>query len=184
MKLAFSKNPRLIGSLLIQWGMADGFFELAPVSHFIVIFDEKLVFESNLSKGVHVCSLRDFLDGHNEIAYSFRLKNDLTLEQEEAIYQSVVKQCVGKSYDLSALFYLGWRVFLKKFFNKPIPEDNEWNWNEQFFCVETILPICEAIKETTGISLFPNLESDMLDPMRLCELMKQNQNLEIEYGRP
>ena len=180
-RIAFSRNDKMIGSWLIRWGISEGFFSLAPVSHFIAIFDEKLVFESNLERGVHFTDLLEFRK-KNTIACSFRLKKELSLQEEEAIYQSLLKTVVGKPYDLSALLYLGWRVFLKKFFNKPLPEDNKFNWNDQFFCVETVCALNKELVEQVNIAIFPQLEADMIDPWLLCQKMKSNPNLEEISG--
>lgn len=177
MRIAFSRNDKMIGSWLIRWGIGEDFFSLAPVSHFIVIFDEKLVFESNLERGVHISDLAHFRS-KNTIVCSFRLKQELKLQEEEAIYQALLKSVVGKSYDLSALLYLGWRVFLKKFFKKPLPENNKFNWNDQFFCVETVCALNKELVEQVNVSIFPQLEADMIDPWTLCQIMKNNSNLE------
>lgn len=173
MRIAFSRNNCAIGSFIIRWGISDGLFSLAPASHFIVIFDEKLVLHSNLHGGVHVESLESFVKS-SEVVESFRLKNKLKLEDEEAIYQTLVHRIVGKAYDFAALFYISWRVFLKKFFKKPMPETNPWNLNDQFFCVETISELNKVLCERTQVRLFSDLEASIVDPFSLLQRMREN----------
>lgn len=115
-------------SKLIMWGLNE------PVSHFAICFDDKIVFHSDLT-GMHI-SWKASFDKTHETIYSITL--DLPLEQEEAIYQSVITEYDGAGYDYGAFAYFCWRAALYKFFNTPLPDTNPWGSATRFLCDEEI----------------------------------------------
>jgi hypothetical protein len=112
-------------SKIIRWAFNE------PVSHFAVVMDGKIVFHSNLL-GAHLNWWSNF-SKHCEVV--LRKDLDLTLIQEESVYQSLI-QIEGKPYDWSAFFYFIYRGLLLRLFKIPIPETNIQKNDGGFLCVE------------------------------------------------
>lgn len=169
MKLVLTRNDNLIGSFLIRWGTSDSFFSLAPVSHFIIVFDDKLVFESTLSRGLHVTTLSE---AHDPII-SFEFVPPLSSKVKGLIYEKAL-ELSGNSYDLSSMLYISWRMFLKKFFNKEIPKKNSTEINDQYFCVEVIEIINGAFKALGLQCPIEDTEYSMVSPWELAKLLRNS----------
>ena len=109
MKLVWTKS-KLPLSVAIRWLLKE------PVSHFAVVFDDRLVFHSNLF-GTNLQWFDNFKDSCN-IVYikDFRL----TLREEEEVYQNLIK-FGNRSYDWSAFFKLLFWGLKKKLTGKDIP---------------------------------------------------------------
>lgn len=144
MKLIFTKS-KLPLSKLIRWGLNE------PASHFAIVFDNSIVFHSNLT-GTHVDWYNHFKSSC-EIAYE--LDYNLPLEAEESIYQSILNKNTGKSYDFGGFFYFIWRALLNKCFGFKFPEINKWSKEGKFLCtgLAAELPLehfkgLETIKDT------------------------------------
>ena len=120
-------------SKLIMWGLDE------PVSHFAIALDDKIVFHSDLT-GLHIVWKNTF-DKTRKTIFEYDLA--LPLEQEEAIYQSILNQYDGSSYDFGAFIYFGWRALLRKAFKKEMPQNNPWGNKNHFLCDEIIqlLPV-------------------------------------------
>lgn len=124
-----------------------------PVSHFGIVFDNGIVFHSNLL-GSHIEWFGTF-SKHCEIVYS--LEFTLNLEDEEKIYRAILDTYDDKPYDYGALFYFAYRAILLRTIGKPLPTTNELQSADKFLCTElaTCLPdniIPAAIKaEDLGI---------------------------------
>lgn len=133
MRVIATKNNSIM-SRLIRWVTSQ------PASHFAIVFDEKFVFHSNL------------LGAHPEFFTSFKKRNEivesevffLTLEQEESVYQSIIKTFDGKGYDFGAFLFAGIYRLANKLFNVEIPYRNKWNGKNKFLCTE----IVEALLST------------------------------------
>ena len=123
MKLIFTKSGAPL-SRFIRWGLNE------PVSHVGILFDNKLVFHSNLL-GVHPEGIYSF-KSHSELVLELEL--NLTLDQEEAIYQALLVKYDGNPYDYSAFAYFVWRAFLYKTMNTPIPNTNAWQKPTWYIC--------------------------------------------------
>lgn len=134
MKLLWVKSGLPL-SKLIMWGLDE------PCSHFAVVFDDKIVFHSNLS-GLHIVWFESFLKSYEVV---FEIDVPLPLEEEEKMYQSIITKYDGASYDYGAFAYLTWRGFLKKFFGKPIPSHNPWASSKRYICDEVIQLLPEEI---------------------------------------
>lgn len=132
-------------SKFIMWGLSE------PVSHFAMVFDNKIVFHSDLT-GVHIAWLDTFLKTHT-VVYEKTLK--MTLKQEEAVYQNIISKYDGKGYDYGGFLYFCYRGFLKKFFKKAMPEKNIWGSKRGFLCTEmvSVLPDTIVPKEIKEMDL-------------------------------
>lgn len=116
-------------SKFIMWGLKE------PVSHFAIVFDDKIVFHSDLT-GVHISWYNTFLKSHTVV---FELDHsDAALELQEQVYQNIINQYDGKWYDYGAFLYFIWRGTLKRFFGKAMPEKNPWGSKSGFLCTEMI----------------------------------------------
>lgn len=111
-----------------MWGLDE------PISHFAVVFDNSIVFHSDLT-GLHIQWFKTFLKTH-EVVYE--LDYSPGLEQEEAIYQGVLNAYDGRGYDYGAFVYFAWRALLKKLFNKPMPEKNPLGHKDRYLCDEVV----------------------------------------------
>lgn len=134
MKLIWTKSSKPL-SILIRWGLTE------PVSHFAIVFDNFLVFQSNLL-GVGLAVYSDFVK-HCEVVYSVDV--ELPLQEEEAIYKSIIPLFVGRAYDWKAFAYFCYRGFLQKVFRIPIPKISPFNTNSNKteICVELIKALPE-----------------------------------------
>lgn len=113
-------------SKLIRWGLGQ------TCSHFIIAFDDAICFHSYMTG----CDL-EFLDTikeRAEIVYEIPLS--LSQEDEELIYQNLVKRFYKKRYDYLALLYFIYRGILYKLFKSPIPTHNAWGRKNSFLCTE------------------------------------------------
>lgn len=148
-QIVFTKNNSCL-SKLIRWLSNE------PVSHAAIIFDKKIVFESNLY-GTHPKWFCSFIK-KNIILLSLDLK--MTLEQEEDIYLQI-PQYDAKPYDFGALFYMIYRGLLYKLFNLPIPRTNLFGREDQFLCVELakiLDPTLENLDTITPYQLYLKLK--------------------------
>lgn len=141
MTLIWTKN-KLPLSKVICWAFNE------PTSHFGIVFDNGIVFHSNLS-GTHVEWFKTFTK-KSEIVYS--KEYDLSLLEEEAIFQQILTTYDDRPYDISGFLYFSWRALLLKFLNKPLPSSNKWNNKNSYLCTELagVLPeniVSKSIKE-------------------------------------
>lgn len=122
-------------SKLIRWTMNE------PVSHFGIVFDNGIVFHSNLL-GTHIEWYGSFVK-NCDIVHSIEIP--LSLEAEEAVYKNLLNTYDDKPYDFGALFYFGYRALLKKFFGVPLPQRNEWAKADNFLCTEIAGVLPESV---------------------------------------
>lgn len=146
MKLIWTKS-NLPLSIFIRWGLKEA------TSHFAIVFDEKIVFHSNLL-GTNIKWFNTFKN-HCEIVHEINYK--LSLDQEEEIYQKILNTYDDKKYDYPAFLYLIWRGILRRFFNKPFPEINAWKEKDTYLCTQlaTSLPdfLVPELKNITDLGM-------------------------------
>lgn len=155
MLLIFTKSSQPL-SKLIRWGTDE------PVSHFAIVFDDKLVFHSNLL-GVHL-EWFDTFKKHATIVYSISLRHT-TLEEQEAVFRGIVDNFDGSKYDFKAFLYFAWRVFLRKCFNKELPKVNIWDDKHGFLCTELAKALPTPFKLDADLSI--------ITPFTLWEIYKE-----------
>lgn len=146
-----------------MWGLDE------PVSHFAVLFDDKIVFHSDLT-GVHISWYQTFLKTHTVV---FEKKLNLSLEKEEEIYQNIITKYDGDGYDYTGFLYFVWRGVLKKFFKKPMPLVNKWGSKKGFLCTEMVEVLPDEI-------IPPSIKSrdlSMVSPYVLWELILDNDSI-------
>lgn len=127
MKLLWVKGHAPL-SKFIMWGLDE------PVSHFAVLFNDSIVFHSDLT-GLHIQWYKSFLKTHDVV---FELEYSPSLQKEEVVFQSIVDLNDGKGYDYGAFLYFAWRGVLKKFFKRPMPDKNPWGSKDRYLCDEVI----------------------------------------------
>lgn len=154
MKLIFTRSRAPL-SVLIRWGLKE------PVSHFAIVFDDKVVFHSNLL-GTHINWFNSFKKSC-EVVYT--LDRNLSLEAEEQVYQSIIDKNIDKSYDFKAFAYFVWRVILWRLLGKPLPEKNTWAKNGQFLCTGLAAELPpEYFPELDGVQ-----DTEMISPYQIAK---------------
>jgi hypothetical protein len=154
MKLIWTKSTSPL-SVLIRWALNE------PVSHFAIVFDNKLVFHSNLL-GLHVGWFNTF---KKQCTVVYEKDYPMALEKEEAIYQEILDREDGKSYDYGAFAYFAWRALLKKLFRIPLPKENSWDSIDQDICTESAKYLQYVIPEEIPADLA------MLSPYQLALIL-------------
>lgn len=131
MKLIWTKSGLPL-SKLIRWGLNE------PVSHFGIVFDNGIVFHSNLL-GTHIEWYGTFVK-HCTIVY--QLDFPMSLVEEEAVYQKILNTYDDRGYDFGGFAFFIWRGLLYRTFSTPFPAKNEWQSASKFLCTElaTVLP--------------------------------------------
>lgn len=142
MRIIFTRNSTLL-SKIIRAGLKE------PVSHVAIVFDDKIVFHSNL-KGTHIEWFNEFKK-KSDVVYT--LSYDLSLEEEEAIYQSVIDKNISKPYDFSAFLFFAYRAFMHKVFGTDYPITNPANKSWAWICVEAVGSLPEKFQPKTPIDL-------------------------------
>lgn len=159
MRLIWTKS-RLPLSVLIRWGLSE------PVSHFAMVFEEKIVFQSNLL-GTQINWLKTFLSKHGtEIVFTL----DYPLEEhaEDKVWDAICNENDGKSYDYGAFFYFIYRAFLFKFFKRPFPKTNPLATKGEFLCTKLSQSLPADI--IPGVSDI--LDADIVTPYQLYLVLK------------
>lgn len=155
MKLMWTRSSAPL-SKVIRWISKE------PVSHFVVCFDNKWVIHSNLL-GVHLNWLSTFTK-HCEIVYT--IECDLSLENEEKVYRSLLDNFDERGYDFGAFFYFLFRGLLYKFLKIPMPAQNKWGNKDKFLCTEIsqVLPKDVITIDVSNV--------DIITPYKLYQLLK------------
>lgn len=112
-------------------------------SHMQVVFDCRstgIVFDIYFS-GSRIRFLKDVLAGC-EIVHSIEL--NLTVEQEDAVFDLMVEKFDGQSYAFKAAIYLGYRKVMNRLFGWQIPPVNPYLGKNEMFC-DMVYGIVEAI---------------------------------------
>lgn len=130
-------NNKLIGSKIIVWGSKYEWQNSANVpSHAGLLFFNSIVLHSNFANGVHIEPLYSFRKKNAVVCSLKRNKKQRTECECEGLFERYAKQAWSQKYDFPAIFYLIWRILLKKMFNKPIPTVNKWEKPDKWFCDE------------------------------------------------
>lgn len=127
MKLIFTRSHKPL-SLLIRWGTGE------PVTHMAIVFDDFLVFQSNLL-GVGLEAF-EYFKKSCEIVYTIDYPMDE--EAEEAVYKALIPKFYGQPYGWGAFVYDSWRLILKKFLRIPMPKVNPMDSASQKLCFELV----------------------------------------------
>lgn len=153
MIIAFTRNSSLF-SKLIRWAFDE------PVSHVVFVFDSKFVIHSNLL-GVQFDWFKTFKK-KNQILISKKL--EMSLEQEETVYQGLLDGNDEEGYDFRAFWYFAYRALLYKAFKTPMPSKNKKN-GAGFLCTEMYGTLPEW--------LVPKVEADLsiTTPYQLAKIM-------------
>lgn len=155
MKIIFTKNKKL-GSKFIRWGLEE------PVSHVAILFDNGFILHSHIN-GVEPVWGKTFLES-NEVVFSLSYRKQKSLNREMKLMGELLNKYDKAEYDLGSLAYFVWRGFLRKFFNKPLPEENKWNNKKAFLC------------SGWATVLIKNKENDMITPYELYQRLKQDKD--------
>ena len=142
MKIIFTKNTTII-SKLIRWGLKES------VSHVAIVFDNKIVFHSNFI-GTNIQWFNEFKK-HNNVVLT--LVYDMSLDEEELIYQDVIDKNIAKQYDYTAFLFFTFRTILHKLFGTKYPIKNPANRSWAWICTEAIGSLPNRFQPKTPIDL-------------------------------
>lgn len=134
-------------------------------SHFLIVFDSPaggLVFESNIL-GTHP---KFWKTAQKSLTVIDELEVEMTVKQEDVIWDTVVDQMDGKGYDWGAFFYLGFSHIANRLWGREISKVNKWAKSNTYVCLQ----VAQAL-----IPYFPQLRDtdvSMLTPDQLMVLIK------------
>lgn len=158
MKLVFSRGHNIASELICSITGEEA-------SHFSIMLYEKsvpIILQSNFL-GVDFQSYKMFsLKG--TIVKTIDIPMDQ--QQEDDVFDNVVKTMVGEGYNFKALFYFGYRMLLFKFFGVAVPLKNPYTRNDQSICLQLAkaLPIDPVIKA---------MDLAMVTPIQLYKLLNK-----------
>ena len=164
MKLIWTKSNRPL-SVLIRWILNT------DCSHFAIVFNSPaggLMFQSNLL-GTHP---KFYKTAQKSMAVVHEINLDISVDQENKIWDIIVDKYDGKSYDFGAFLYFGWRALLRKIFKKPLPTNNPWAKEENYLCDEIYEALEDiAPKVSLDLSITPpcNLYKELKDIYKIEE---------------
>jgi len=157
MKVVFTRNKWPV-SRLICWLSGE------RMSHVAVVFEDALVFQSNLF-GVSVGWWSEFKAAHHVVAVVDY--PHLGEECEKKLYHAVIDRFVGRRYDFGALIYLLWRGLRWKFFKTRLPKENRLGSPGGLLCTELAAVVLEAL----GVDAPDNV--DLMSPERFFRALTQ-----------
>lgn len=135
-KYLFTRND-LIGSKLISYGTKYSFQKTQETpSHFAILFDDRWIFESRMQQGVHVMPYYHWKQKNTVVAALRRENCKLSEIECKLLQDQLIREAYGRKYDKWAIAYFVWRIFLKWFFNAPMPDQNKWESKNKWFCNE------------------------------------------------
>ncbi len=175
MKLLFVKANK-VGSKLIRWGVGE------PASHVAVMFNSSELVYHSYVVGIKKDIKRKFFDTYEVVSHI-----DFDFPEDREFFNDFLDNVPDKnSYDYSALFYFGWRAFLKKYFNRDFPRLNGWQKTEGFLCTEVTYLLAEVLAKRLGIMILPeDKDLAMVTPSHLytllCDKIKA-ENLPFTYA--
>lgn len=150
----FSKNHK-IGSKFICWGTKH-LVKQEECSHIAILVNNRWVFESTLETGVRIVSYSKW----KEINIEIDKIPCIQTHREYSEVKKIFKDIQNKKYDWPGILYLGFYIFLNKYFKINIPKINKWQNNDKYFC-------CEAVEKLTGIN-----STEMRVPIQILEEFK------------
>jgi len=143
MKLIWTKN-NLPLSMIIRAVTGD------DCSHFALVFQSAAkgwMFESNLLR-THP---KFFATAKKSFQIMHEMNLDLSVEQENELWDLVVQEYDGKGYDFLGAIYTGFFVLRERFFKIPRPTINKWSDRNKYYCNE----IYEALNRVKGFESLP-----------------------------
>lgn len=135
-------KKRNLGSWLIRW------FTEGNASHFSIVFDEKVVFESTVQSGCKLSFYSEFLKT-SDIVYQIKL--DQGLFEEELVWLECAS-LDGMPYDYLAVISLGYQLLARK--QKLEMSENLTNFdkNRAYMCVEVARALKPIMKVPDSLS--------------------------------
>lgn len=174
MRFLFTKS-NLLGSKTIRWGLGQDCshvaFEVTPSG-----FADPVVIESRLDRGVFAHDLPGLLKV-NEIVHSLRLVAP-NPAFEDALFESLIKNAVGRKYDRKAFFFWIGAAIAKRALGRSMPTKNPWGTRRDHLCVEVIRGSERIIEDGLGISL-SGIDFEMTSPLDLMHILARSPRLVI-----
>lgn len=128
MKILESKSTSIL-SVMIRWAFNS------KGSHILFAFDnDKWIVQSNLL-GVNIRLYENYMAKRSIVDV---IVYDMSLDQEEAVFQALLKETSEDEYDYPGFAYFCWRALLYKFFKIGLPKKNSWGDAKMQLCTEMI----------------------------------------------
>lgn len=125
------------------------------------------MFESNLL-GTHPKFYRTAKQ-HTKVVTELEL--NLTLVEEDALWNKIVDTYDGKDYDFPGFFYLSWRVLLYKLFKCSLPKKNVLAKTGMHLCV-AVLDAVDEYLPTELQSALADIDVEMTPINQLRDILK------------
>lgn len=133
-------------------------------SHFLMVFDEKLVLHSKLISGVGL-EWFDTWKKHNTIVWEYPLA--LPVTKEEEIYQSILFNYDDKDYDYMAFMYWPVAILKHRLLGRPMPKVNHWGSGRGVLCTGLYASLPSWL-----VGSLTERELEMTSPDKLGEIIK------------
>lgn len=158
MKIISTESQKILSKLI-------KYFLKSKASHIAFVFDDKWVVHSNLI-GVNIRLLDPWIK-HNKIKVVEYINYDLTLLQEEQIFQAVIANTSEDDYDYLGFIYFAWRGILYRWFNQPLPKKNKWGKSNAYLCTEMVSQLPPWLTD-----IDPKLDLGMVTPDKLMRILR------------
>ena len=156
MKVIFTSS-KLPFSWLIKWTFNQ------PVSHVAFVFDDKWLIHSNFL-GVNFQWFSAWKKSNNVV---FELSYDLSLLQQEALFQSILDSHAEDPYEWAGFLYFCWRGLLYKLFRMSLPKSNPLN-GKGMLCTELLVSLPPWIT-----NLPEDIDLSIITPYNLYEILSE-----------
>ena len=162
MEILFTRGRSLFSKLITT---ATG----ESTSHVVVKYGNFII-HSNL-KGVHVESYHTFIK-NSTIVKALAEAPEGEASNRALKVMAALEKYENSWYDLGALFFIGFSLFLRNYLKIPMPKSNLWNASGMFICTEFVSMAVEGKTDSmvTPLGLFYKLEQEGWREVRLNEL--------------
>ena len=164
MKLIWTKNNQPL-SIAIRSTLKE------PVSHFGIVFDNGIVFHSNLL-GTHIEWYGSFIKKCDTV---YSIDYTMSLEEEEAVYLNILNTYDGVGYDYGALFYFAYRGLLYKIANIEFPKTNKFQSSSKLLCTE----LAGCLPDNIVSANIKNEDLSIISPYKLYLKISKNRTERI-----
>jgi hypothetical protein len=159
MRVIETKSNSIL-SIIIRWAFGS------KGSHILFSFDsDRWVVHSNLL-GVNIRLFKNFMK-HVEIVDQIEYK-DLSLDDEEEIFQSLLTDTSEEPYDYPGFLYFIWRGFLFKAFGTKLPKTNAWGRSNMQLCTEMIGKLPKSLTKIPD-----DLDLGITTPDQAMQILKE-----------
>lgn len=147
-------NSPLTMSSVIRWATNS------RCSHIAILFDDKWVIHSSVF-GVETNWYNTFCKHHDIV---LQRRYEMSLIEEEAIYQDILDKYDDFTYDWKGAAYFGFRALLNKLLRIPLPKTNSAKSKSGLLCVT-------LIEKLPSRFLKQSLDFSIVTPEKIFEVL-------------